>query len=51
MYDWFVTLIGAPAGADQVVVTACAACVVLCVCIAVKCCFQAIDYMVGGRKK
>lgn len=52
MYRWFSDLIGAPAsGADEFIVAACAVALVLCIVVAVKCVFQTIDYMIGGRKK
>lgn len=51
MYDWFSNLIGAPSNPDTFIVTCCGVALVLCICVAVKCCFQAIDYMVGGRKR
>lgn len=52
LYQWFADLIAAPAtGANEYIVAACAVALVLCVVVAVKCVFQTIDYMIGGRKK
>lgn len=52
MYDWFNTLIGAPAtGANEFIVACCGVVCILSICIAVKAVFWVIDYMIGGRKK